>query len=65
MEFRIQIAAVDGTTFFTTTVSTLRDAFAFLRKRDHEGSSVSAQVTAESGEDVYTLLRALDKGLSA
>jgi hypothetical protein len=58
--FELFIGGVDGETNVTMSASRLRSVREFLAQRDHEGSGVTLRVTAESGDEAYAVVSALE-----
>jgi hypothetical protein len=61
MELTLNIACVDGDTFFQMTSSSPTELSKFLKNQDHEGSTLSLQISTHVSKNVYDILYALKK----
>lgn len=55
-EYAIQVASIDGQTFFEFHSNKAAECLTFLSRYDHEGSSVSLRIECFN-DDVYEMLR--------
>ena len=61
MTLKIAIDSVDGETSHFCNTETITEALKFLEKYDHEGSSINLMIIGIFGENVYKILRKLEK----